>query len=145
MTTRSLFMLSLVAFVLLPPPAQAAESYRGTIVVTDGGSSHNLLPMDGGSFALPNYSRITVQPTAACYVCVEQLTDAGAPICNSAIGVKLAADEKFPSSCKAAHDSLMADGGLVSGCVVIVTSISGAAVSAPVWTRGESGAPSEGR
>lgn len=134
-----------VSVAVTAPPAQAAEVYRGTIVVTDAGTSHNLLPLDGGSFAIPNYSRITVQPTAAAYVCVEELTDAGAPFCSATKGVKVAQDEKFPSSCQAQHYSLMADGGLVTGCVVTIMPVSGTSVSAPVWTRGENGAPNEGR
>ena len=134
---KKLALLGVLALsvALLAVPAGAAESYLGTIVVTDAGVVHNLLPLDGGAFAIPAMAKITVQPNAAAYLCVEQLTTTKAPTCSAVLGVKVAADVAFPTSCGPAHYSLQADAGSVLGCVVAVMPVSGTSVTATVLSR----------
>lgn len=129
--------LSLCTFAALwvASTAHAAETYLGTVFVTDAGQSHNLLPEDGGSFYVPPLSYITVQPSAAAFVCVDQLDATGAPSCTSTNGLTVAQDVAFPSSCKPSQRVLVADGGLVSSCVVTIRPVSGASVNAKVWQR----------
>lgn len=133
---NALSVLVVVLLVgLLSVPVEAAEKYLGTVIVTDAGLSSNLLPTDGGSFAITPLSLITIQPNAAAYICVDELTSARAPTCSSSIGIKVAADTAFPSSCKPTQPVFMADGGTVTGCVVVIQPVSGASVSASVWER----------
>lgn len=132
-----------VPIALVAQRAEAAEKYLGSIIVTDAGTSHNYLPLDGGAFGIPGLTLLTVQPNAAAYVCVNALTTAGVPTCSSSVGVKVAADTAFPTSCPVSRQILMADGGFVSGCVVTVAPVSGTSVTSPVWQRQADGARPE--
>lgn len=121
--------------LLVVRPAQAAEKYVGTIVVTDAGAVHNLLPLDGGAFAIAPNSLVTIQPSANAYVCVDELTSTKAPTCSSSLGVLVSSGTAFPSSCASGTGVLMADGGYVTSCIVTCIPASGASVNCPVWVR----------
>lgn len=147
-----LFLKSLCVAALLAVPvalvastAEAAEKYLGTVIVTDAGMSNNYLPMDGGAFNIPGLTLLTVQPNAAAYVCVNEFAATGLPTCSATnpAGVKVTADQALPTSCPVARQILMADGGYVTGCVVVVMPVSGTSVSAPVWSREGNGARPE--
>lgn len=123
------------ALLLTVPQAHAAERYLGTIVVTDGGTVHNLFPLDGGAFFINPNELITIQPNANAYVCVGELTSTKAPTCSATLGVRVDANVAFPSSCPSGTAVLMADGGFVNSCVVACLPVSGATVNCPVWSR----------
>ena len=133
--------------------ANAAEVYLGTVANADAGTGVNV-PSNlttATPFTIPPNSLITVQPSAAAYVCVDfasqydagsTLVDGGpgpwsqylVPSCSSTLGVKVAADTAFPSACAPARALQMPDGGVVS-CAVSCVPVTGASVSCPVWTR----------
>ncbi len=131
----TLCLLGVVSLSLLVRPAFANEVKLGTIYVTDAGLSSNLLPMDGGAFAIQGLTLLTVQPDANAYVCVNAVTSTNRPTCSSDLGVTVASGVGFPTSCPPSAKFIMADAGIVSGCVVVVQPVSGASVAAKVFSR----------
>jgi hypothetical protein len=134
-------LLAMPLALCLVPRAHAAEVYRGTIFIQDAGCVHNLFPTDAGAFYIAPNSLITVQPDQNAFICVDELSSTKAPTCSTtnvtgtARGVYVLANTAFPSSCKPAQPALMADGGMVVGCVVSVCASGVVTVNAPVWSR----------
>ncbi len=157
----TLCLLGVSTVALLARPAEANEVPFGTIVTADGGTAQYATSNlnTATPFRIPALSRITIQPNAAAYICVDDvrkydagstLSDGGvgpwsqyvSPYCSSAVGVKVAADTAFPSSCQSAINLAMPDGGF-SSCTVSAVPVTGTALTTAVWVRQINGAPAE--
>ena len=133
---NALVVIAVGVVVALALRVEAAEDYLGTIFTTDAGFTHNLFPTDGGAFAITPTALVTIQPTAAAYVCVDTISQpTHAPACTAANSVQVAANAAFPSSCKTAQNVLMADGGMVTGCIIQCGPVSGTSVNCAVFQR----------
>lgn len=150
-------------------PAQLARAFElplGVVINIDAGAGlnppSNLTTIT--PFRIDALVPITVQPTAAAYVCVETvanwdagtlLSDGGCcsswtqyktPSCRQldggSFGVRVEANVAFPSSCGESRVLAMADGGF-SSCVVSCVPVSGSSVSCYVSRRQASHSPPE--
>lgn len=140
-----------LAYVL---PAEAGESYLGQIYNADAGSGttvvSNLTTLT--PFVIAPRSKVTVQPNANAYVCVDNLTklDAGVllsdgglnywqqlkvPTCTSTTGVRVDSNVAFPTSCSSTPNPVMPDAGGVGSCTVSCVPVSGSTVTCTVWNR----------
>lgn len=113
-------LFRMLALVALTITTQAlSETPLGSIYVTDGGAAYNRTAhvIDGGTFAIPQGSKITVQCTAPVYVCTDNTT------CSSEKGIKIDTDVAFPTSVGPAPESGSALVSVrpVSGSTVICT------------------------
>lgn len=138
---RNLFASLVIAGAVLAlsyaSPAEGAESYLGTLYVTDAGFVHNQWPTDGGQFAIAPSSLLTIQPSANAYVCVDQkAAGTNSPSCTSSNGVLVSSGTAFPTSCAPPTNYQLPDAGLVSGvCLAMCAPASGTSVNCVVWQR----------
>lgn len=132
-------LVTLATFIAVASltPALANEAYLGTIYVTDAGSGttavHNLTAADGGAFLIASRSKLSIQPSANAFVCIDS-KPAGVPTCDSTRGTRIDANTLFPTSCSSASSVALPDGGVTS-CLVSCVPVSGASVTCPVWSR----------
>lgn len=111
-----IFITALFLCLTSAPPCYAS-SWRGNVVVTDGGTAHNL-PTDGGAFVITAGAMIAVQPDATAYVCVDEL-DLSTSVPTCLHGTKVSADETFSSNCNSGRRAAVLDDGSTStSCVV---------------------------
>ncbi len=116
--------------------ALAGEFYKGTIRVDDAGTMSNFdtgyfdSTAPNSSFALKGNSKITLQCDQAAWVTSERKS------CDAGNCLKVAADEKFPTSTNALTlVSPTMDGGSYSGGVVGVAPVSGVVLTCRVFER----------
>lgn len=134
--------------------AEAGESYLGLVYNADAGTGVSV-PSNlttATPFVVAPRSKLSIQPSANAYVCVDSLDklDAGlllsdgglnqwvqyrVPTCTSTTGVRVDSNVLFPTSCGASKNPIMPDGGGVGSCTVACVPVSGSTVSCPVWQR----------
>ncbi len=127
-------MKKLVAVLMLVATAAwAGERFLGVIAVTDGGSSNNAITGYGlagcaitvkecsipQAFYIPPSAKLTVICNSVAHLTANRnTTDAG-------VGMKLAADEKFPTSTGPAVTVALPDGGTYRGGVLAISPAAG--------------------
>lgn len=130
-------LCAVAAFAALQP-ALANEQYLGTVIVQDAGTGanavHNLVPADGGAFLIAPRAKLSIQPSANAYVCVDSKSGT-TPTCDATRGPRVDANTLFPTSCSSSSAVTMADGGAFTSCLVSCVPVSGAAVNCGVWQR----------
>ncbi len=151
-----------LSFIVIAKPAWANEVPTGVIIVADAGTGANAVSnlTTATPFRIPPLSRITVQPSIAAYVCVDDirwqdagtaLSDGGTswaklrmPYCDRSFGTGVLVPDlvAFPSSCQSAQNLVLPDGGF-SSCSVTCVSADAGPVSCAVWVRQINGAPAE--
>jgi hypothetical protein len=151
---RKLLVAGVVLALVYVVPAEAGESYLGQVFNADAGTGVSVVSnlTTATPFVVAPRSKVTVQPSANAFVCVDSLAklDAGVllsdggvnfwaqyrvPTCTSTTGVRIDSNVAFPTSCSSSPNPLMPDGGGVNSCTISCVPVSGSTVTCTVWQR----------